>query len=114
MKPFSINTKGHFILFKERENKSLCKIKRAPKKPILKPFQEEQQPSMGHSCMKTQTDQQIRGCRSLSFHHTHCHIKKVEGDEAHLKSFGECCSSRQTWREENNATAVLFTICTFS
>lgn len=53
MKPFSINTKGHFILFKERENKSLRKMKRAPKKPILKPFQEEQSSPMGHFCVPT-------------------------------------------------------------
>lgn len=53
MKPFSLNTKGHFILFKEREKKSLSKMKRAPKKPILKPFQEEQSSPMGHFCMPT-------------------------------------------------------------
>lgn len=67
MKPFSINTKGHFILFKEKEKQSLCKIKRAPKKPILKPFREEQQPTMGHSCMTTQTDQQSEDADRFPF-----------------------------------------------
>lgn len=68
MKPFSINTKGHFILFKEKEKKqSLCKIKRAPKKPILKPFREEQQSTMGHSCMTTQTDQQSEDADHFPF-----------------------------------------------
>lgn len=67
-------------------------MKRAPKKPILKPFEEEQQSPMGHQ------HRAPAGIESLSF----CRVL--------VKAFSDCCSSRQTWREQNVVIAVLFTI----
>lgn len=120
MKSFSMRhiPKGHFILLKEKENKAYVKRKRAPKKPILKPFQEEQQSPMRSCCMTTQTNHRtIRGLLKGWIHLPLIKstiIPRVEGDEVFGETFSECCSSRQTWREWNSATAVLFTICTFS
>lgn len=51
MKPFSMRLilkdtcNNHSFLRKRKQ--SLCKMNKAPKKPILKPFQEEQQSPMG-------------------------------------------------------------------
>lgn len=70
-------------------------MKRAPKKPLLKPFPEEQRPPVG------QTPSSER-------------LKVTGGAAGGGGASGDRCSSRQTWTEGNNATAVLFTICTFS
>lgn len=91
MKPFSMRRilkdtcNNHS--FQRKRNQSLYEMKKAPKKPILKPFQEEQQSPMGHShCAPAATNNQrmqiTEGMESFSFHQIHC------------KSLGECCSSR--------------------
>lgn len=99
------DTKRRFIFYKE--NKAYVELKRAPKKPILKPFQEEQQSPMGHFCVTTR-HQKIKNL--FNFFSSNL---RYEGGEVFAKSFSECCSSRQTWWKRN-VTAVLFTICTFS
>lgn len=48
MKPFSMrrilkDTCNNYS-FQRKRKQSLCKMKKAPKKPVLKPFQEEQSP----------------------------------------------------------------------
>ena len=63
MKPFSMR---HILKdtcnnhpFQRKRKQSLCEMKKAPKKPILKPFQEEQQSPMGHlHCVPAATDNQ--------------------------------------------------------
>lgn len=51
MKPFSmrriLKDTCNKNSFQRKRKQSLCKMNRAPKKPLLKPFQEEQQPPMG-------------------------------------------------------------------
>lgn len=99
------DTKRHFIFYKE--NKSYIKLKRAPKKPVLKPFQEEQQSPTGKLLCDNPPSEDKESSYFLFIK------SRVERGEVFVKSFGECCSSRQTWWKWN-VTAVLFTICTFS
>lgn len=66
-------------------------MKRAPKKPILKPSEEEQQSPMGASTALQP------GWNRFPF----CQVS--------VKALNDCCSSRQTWRELNSVVAVLFT-----
>lgn len=75
-------------------------MKRAPKKLLLKPFPEEQRPPVGH----TPSSERLKVTDGGGVFTT----------TARGEASGDCCSSRQTWTEGNNATAVLFTICTFS
>lgn len=63
MKPFSMR---HILKdtcnnhpFQRKRKQSLCEMKKAPKKPILKPFQEEEQSPMGHlHCAPAATNNQ--------------------------------------------------------
>lgn len=63
MKPFSMR---HILKdtcnnhpFQRKRKQSLCEMKKAPKKPILKPFREEEQSPMGHlRCAPAATDNQ--------------------------------------------------------
>lgn len=66
-------------------------MKRAPKKPILKPSEEEQQSPMGASTALQPGWNRFPFCR------------------VSVKALNDCCSSRQTWRELNSMVAVLFT-----
>lgn len=66
-------------------------MKRAPKKPILKPSEKEQQSPMGASTALQPGWNRFPFCR------------------VSVKALNDCCSSRQTWRELNSVVAVLFT-----
>lgn len=70
-------------------------MKRAPKKPILKPFQEEQQSPVGQPRKPT-----IRGCRLLKGWNRFPFINST------VKAFGECCSPRQ--HGENGTTRLQY------
>lgn len=112
MKPFSINTKGHFILLKEKENKAYV-YEESSKEANIKAISRRTTVTSGTTQTTNQRMQITEGMESLCFHPLRCNTQGGRGWGL-CKSLWWMLFSETTWRERNDATAVLFTICTFS
>ena len=101
MKPFSTS----YILkdtcnnnsFKRKGKQSLCQMKKAPKKPVLKPFWEQKSPTLPQQHDKTITEGMESPLPSLNAKFE----SRVKLGGGLVRAFGDCCSPRPSWREQN-------------